>query len=77
MLTELLSLLAGKSGGMSLWEISRSLDAEPSAVQAMLDLLVLKGRLIEVGPDGKYCADCGLEPDCNLLAAHGKRYVRA
>lgn len=75
MLTELLSILADNSGGMSLWEISRRLQAEPSAVQSMLDLLVRKGRLIEIGPDGKYCADCGLESDCNLLAVHGKRYA--
>jgi hypothetical protein len=77
MLSQLIELLAGSEHGMSLFEISRAMKAQPSAVQSMLDLLVKKGRLIEVGPDGKYCAACGLESNCQLLAVHGKRYVSA
>ncbi|MBK6794013.1 MAG: hypothetical protein IPG80_16115 [Anaerolineales bacterium] len=75
MLTQLVELLAGKENGLSLSEISREMKAQPSAVLAMLDLLVKKGKLIEIGPDGKCCTDCGLESECNLLAARGKRYV--
>lgn len=62
---------------MSLSEISRALDAQPSAVLAMIDLLVKKGRLLEIGPDGKCCTTCAIEAECNLLAARGKRYVLA
>ena len=75
MLAQLLSLVEEKKDGLSLFEISRVMKAQPSAVLSMLDLLVRKGKLLEIGPDGKYCGECGQVPDCNLLAAHGKRYV--
>lgn len=77
MLSQLLSLLDEKKDGLSLFEISRVMKAQPSAVLSMLELLVQKGKLLEIGPDGKYCADCGQVSDCNLLAVHGKRYVLA
>jgi hypothetical protein len=44
---------------------------------SMIDLLVQKGKLVEIGPDGKYCGACGLQSDCNLLKARGKRYMVA
>ena len=75
MLAQLLALLWSEENGLSLAEISRALDAQPSAVLCMLALLVQKGKLVEIGPDGKCCAACGLESECNLLAARGKRYV--
>ena len=75
MLSQLLSLLDEKKDGLSLFEISRVMKAQPSAVLSMLELLVQKGKLLEIGPDGMYCADCGQVSDCNLLAVHGKRYV--
>ncbi|MBK8784351.1 MAG: hypothetical protein IPO22_21735 [Anaerolineales bacterium] len=77
MLSQLLSLLSEKKEGLSLFEISRVMMAQPTAVASMLELLVQKGKLLEIGPDGKYCADCGQVSDCNLLAVHGKRYVLA
>jgi len=77
MLSQLLSLLEEKKDGLSLFEISRRMNAQPTAVASMLDLLAQKGKLLEIGPDGKYCADCGQVSDCNLLAVHGKRYVLA
>lgn len=75
MLTQLIKLLENKESGLSISEISRELNAQPSAVMSMIDLLVQKGKLIEIGPDGKYCGTCGLQSDCNLLKARGKRYV--
>ncbi len=77
MLSQLLSLLEEKSDGLSLFEISRVMKSQPSAVLSMLELLVQKRKLLEIGPDGKYCTDCGQVSDCNLLAVHGKRYVLA
>ncbi len=77
MLSQLVSLLEEKKDGLSLFEISRLMNAQPSAILSMLDLLVRKRKLLEIGPDGKYCADCGQVSDCNLLAVHGKRYVLA
>jgi hypothetical protein len=73
----LVSLLESKENGLSLAEISRALYAQPSAVLCMIAMLVQKGRLIEIGPDGKCCDTCGLESDCNLLKARGKRYMVA
>ena len=75
MLSQLTSLLATKENGLSLAEISRAMNAQPSAVFSMICLLVRKGKLIEVGPDGSCCKTCGLESECNLLKARGKRYM--
>ena len=77
MLTQLVSLLEAKENGLSLSEISRAMNAQPSAVLCMIRLLVQKGKLIEIGPDGKCCTTCGFESKCNLLAARGKRYIAA
>jgi hypothetical protein len=77
MLTQLLALLENKESGLSLSEISRALNAQPSAIMSMIEMLVQKGKLIETGPDGKCCTTCGLESDCNLLKARGKRYLVA
>jgi len=77
MLTKLMKLLENKESGLSLSEISRELKAQPSAVLSMIELLVQKEKLVEIGPDGKCCTTCGLESDCNLLKARGKRYAVA
>lgn len=75
MLTQLVNLLENKENGLSLSEISREMKTQPSAVLCMIDLLVQKGKLIEIGPDGKCCTTCGVQSECNLLAARGKRYT--
>ncbi len=77
MLSQLIDFLEQKENGLSLAEISRAMHAQPSAVMQMIELLVQKGRLIEIGPDGKCCTTCGVQADCNLLAARGKRYMVA
>jgi hypothetical protein len=51
------------------------LQAQPSAVLGMLDVLVGHGRLAEIGPDGGNCAACGLQSQCSLLVARRKRYA--
>lgn len=75
MLTQLLNLLENKENGLSLSEISRAMGAQPSAVASMITLLVQKGKLVEIGPDGKNCTSCGIQAKCNLLTARGKRYA--
>ena len=75
MLSQLVKLLEINENGLSLTEISRALDAQPSAVLSMIGLLVQKGKLIELGPDGGCCDTCGLKSECNLLKARGKRYL--
>ena len=75
MLTQLVDLLETKENGLSLAEISRAMNAQPTAVLSMIQLLVHKGKLLEVGPDNKCCTTCGFGSDCSLLAARGKRYI--
>ena len=75
MLTQLVELLQDKENGLSLSEISREMKAQPSAILSMIDLLVKKGRILEIGPDNKVCTTCGFESECSLLAARGKRYI--
>jgi len=75
MLMQLVELLENKENGLSLSEISRAMKAQPSAVLAMIELLVQKGKLLEIGPDGQCCTTCSIQADCNLLAARGKRYT--
>jgi hypothetical protein len=75
MFNQLLALFEGRSNALSLDEISRELQAQPSAVLGMLDVLVGHGRLAEIGPDGGYCAACGLQSQCSLLVARRKRYA--
>jgi hypothetical protein len=77
MLNQLVELLEDKENGLSLSEISRAMKAQPSAVLSMIDLLVKKGKLLEIGPDGRCCTTCGVQAECNLLVARGKRYVVA
>ena len=75
MLKQLVALLENKENGLSLSEISRAMNAQPSAILSMINFLVQKGKLTEIGPDGKCCTTCGFQSDCNLLAARGKRYM--
>lgn len=77
MLKQLIALLEQKENGLSLVEISQAMKAQPSAVMAMITLLVQKGKLLEIGPDGLCCTTCAVQVDCNLLAARGKRYMVA
>ncbi len=74
-LTRLVTFLEKNNGQFSLDELSRVLEAPPSAVAGMIETLVRKGILLEIGPDGGWCAACGLRNECNLLAVHGARYV--
>ncbi|HSO13816.1 MAG TPA: FeoC-like transcriptional regulator [Anaerolineales bacterium] len=77
MLSQLVKLLEDKENGLSLSEISRAMNAQPLAVLSMINLLVQKGKLLEIGPDGQCCTTCGIQSECNLLAARGKRYMIA
>ena len=52
MLKRLIILLENKENGLSLSEISRAMNAQPSAVLSMIDLLVKKGKLLEIEDTG-------------------------
>ncbi len=77
MLTQLVELLEDEENGLTLSEISREMKAQPLAVLSMINLLVQKGKLLEIGPEGLCCTTCALRSDCILPATKGKRYVVA
>ena len=77
MLTQLVDLLENKKCGLSIAEISRFLSAQPSAVLPMVELLVRKGKLVQIVPGEAFCSDCGIQSQCNLLAMRGIRYAPA
>ena len=74
MLSRLIHLIEQNEGEVDLASISRSLDAQPSAVAGMLETLVHKGRVIEISPDCGICDTCGLNNQCALPARRIKRY---
>jgi len=74
MLSQLIHLLEENQGQIDLVAIGRSLDAQPSAVAGMLNMLVRKGRVVEIGPDCGACDSCGLSNRCTLPARRIKRY---
>lgn len=75
MLQHLIQILETCENGLNVAEISRELGAQPSAVFGMIQTLLHKQRLVEIGPDGKYCTACSEKGQCNLLAARGARYA--
>jgi len=75
MLIDLLHLLESRENGLSLSEISRELQAQPSAVLSMIEQLVQKGKMIEIGPDGECCTTCGLQSRCSILSLGTVRYM--
>jgi hypothetical protein len=74
MIAQLLNLLEQHPTGLDFFELCRALEAPPGLVAAMVDTLVRKGRLREIGPDGGACHSCGVAAGCQLLALRGKRY---
>lgn len=74
MLRQLLHLLEENEGQADLAAISRSLEAQPSAVTGMLETLIRKGKVIEIVPDCGICADCALSSQCALPSRRIRRY---
>ena len=74
MLNRLIQLLEENEGEVDLAIISRSLEAQPSAVSGMLETLIRKGRVIAISPDCGHCETCGLQSRCALPARRIKRY---
>lgn len=75
MLTELMQLLEQNRGELDLNKIGRELRAQPSAVAGMVEVLVRKGRLVEVTPLCGICNSCDLKNQCVLPAKGVKRYA--
>ena len=58
-------------GDITLAELARHLGVERSALDGMIQLLVRKGRLREVGGVEGSCAGCGLRPGCRDGSSDG------
>ena len=58
----------------NLHELGRILDAQPSAVAGMMEMLVRKGRIVEVGADCGVCDTCGIRGHCDIPISRVKRY---
>jgi hypothetical protein len=74
MIVQLLTLLRQHPTGLDFVELCHAMEAPPGLVAAMIDTLVRKGRLRQMGPDGGVCDSCGIARGCQLLALKGKRY---
>jgi Mn-dependent DtxR family transcriptional regulator len=74
MLTDLLRLLEQNHAEYGLQELGRILGVQPSAVAGMLEMLVRKGRVVEMGADCGICDTCGIRGHCDIPVTRAKRY---
>ena len=74
MLTELLRLLEQNHAEYDLQELGRILGVQPSAVAGMLQTLIHKGRVVEMGADCGICDTCGIRGHCDIPIRRAKRY---
>jgi hypothetical protein len=74
MISKLLQLLEENQGEMDLYSLGRQLGAQPSAVEGMFQVLMHKGRVIEIGSDCGTCSSCNLNNQCQLPIRRIKRY---
>ena len=74
MIAKLLHLLEENQGEMDLYSLSRQLGAQPSAVDGMFQVLIQKGRVIEIDSDCGTCSSCILNSQCQLPIRRTKRY---
>ena len=77
MLKHLTQLIEQTEGELTLAQLSRELGASPSAVAGMLEILIHKGRIIELDADCGICETCILQPNCTLAIKRARRYRAA
>ncbi len=73
MLTELQRLIENNQGEIDLNQLSKQLGAQPSAVAGMLDFLIRKGRVQELGIDCGSCESCGFANKCTMPVTRARR----
>ncbi|OGO44497.1 MAG: hypothetical protein A2Z05_00880 [Chloroflexi bacterium RBG_16_60_22] len=64
MLAEIMKAFRETGRPLDLNELSKSLGAERSAVEGMLQTLVRQGKLREISPGSEDCIHCGGRADC-------------
>ena len=76
MFERILREFAAATGPVSLRDLSRRLEIEPSALAGMLDFLVRKGRLRASGGDTPPdCGSCGQRGACPFVVALPRSYA--
>lgn len=75
MLQQLLRLLEESPRSCQISELSRMLNAQPSAVEAMLETLVRRGRVVAVEAGSQLCGECALSGKCDVPVLKGRRYA--
>lgn len=71
MLSRVLEQFEKAKGPLTLSEMARRLGIESSALEGMVQFLVRKGKLRQVGPDTTACDSCGLRSGCSHRLAGG------
>lgn len=74
MLSQILRLFEESSEALCVDEIAQRLEADPAAVEAMLDLLVQMDRLVEVG-GMELCSSCPTRAACYLIPAARRTFL--
>ena len=64
MLSAVVEEFENAQGPLTLADMSRRLGIDRSALEGMIQFLVRKGTLRQVGPDTAACAQCGLRSGC-------------
>lgn len=74
MLSQLIQILEQNQGDLDLNLVSQQIGTQPSVVAGMLQLLVQKGRIDQLGANCGPCEGCKLMNGCPGVVSGVKRY---
>jgi hypothetical protein len=76
MLSEILAIFERRGGVLYLNEIIHQIDADPAAVEGMLETLLRMGKIVEVELR-RGCDRCGTAPMCTIAKIRPRCYTLA
>ncbi len=76
MLSEILAIFERRGGVLYLNEIIHQIDADPAAVEGMLETLLRMGKIVEVDMR-RGCDRCGTAPMCTIAKIRPRSYTLA
>lgn len=74
MLKEIMAEFQQNERPLCLTELSQKLAVETSALEGMVQILVRKGRLLEIEPTPSGCHLCPIKAGCFLMSESQKSY---
>jgi hypothetical protein len=77
MLKQILAEFEQSPTMLCLDELSQKLAVTPSALEGMLDMLVRKGRLLEISAAHSACTSCPARAGCVIIRSSAKSYILA